>query len=104
MTKKMSTANKGARLERFVINEFTANDPELREGIKSAASQTEIDIVLFDIRNKKIIIGQAKNWKRNLGNKARENIIKNLKKFEGVYTVEAKFFGKEEMHAKDSIG
>lgn len=94
----MSTAGKGARLERFIINSFVAKDPDNRIGIKSAASKTDIDIILIDRLNGEIIIGQAKNWKTEINQKARENILKPLKKFEGNYFVTAHFFGKEVMH------
>jgi len=100
----MSKASKGARLERHVINCFVREDPEHRIAIKSAASKTDIDFILIDKLKGKIILGQAKNWKEELGPRARETIIKPLKKFEGNYTVEAKFYGKEELRNDKSLG
>lgn len=90
------TAYKGARLERFIINRFVTADKDNRIGVRSRGSFTDIDFILIDRLKGKIILGQAKNFKRELGKVARENILKPLNKWKGHYEVEVEFFGKEE--------
>lgn len=91
----MSTASKGARLERHVINEWVAKKPHCREGIKSAASKTDIDLILIDWETGEIIFGQAKNWKRDLGERAIATILAPLAPLNRVFTGKTMFFGKE---------
>lgn len=95
MKQQINTAQKGARHERQIINEWVLEKPEKRIGIKCAGSmnkgKTKIDGVLIDLETREILVFQAKNAK-DWPQSRKDLWTTRLKQvFDGDYKLTAKF-------------